>query len=222
LIEHMVNEMGKRWAEIARRLRNQSDNTVKNWWNGSVNRRKRNVYAARPWNERRRKSSTLFLLNLSARLLRSTSSSAPQFLVLSCKLCFDLLEFLGFESSVLRYFRGSSWCGSPSRRRLASSGLSVDDHRLTLLLPSLAPLFLILLSPPVPTLSNPALLAPPWRNLHHLILVSPVGLPPGPTLSAPPLLAPPVPTLSLPPLLAPPWRNLHHLIPVSCRATASG
>jgi Myb-like DNA-binding protein FlbD len=30
LIEQMVNEMGKRWAEIARRLRNQSDNAVKN------------------------------------------------------------------------------------------------------------------------------------------------------------------------------------------------
>src|SRR2546429_3534949 len=43
LIEQMVNEIGKRWAEIARRLRNRSDNAVKNWWNGSMNRRKRNV-----------------------------------------------------------------------------------------------------------------------------------------------------------------------------------
>ena len=43
LIERMVNDMGKRWAEIARRLRNRSDNAVKNWWNGSMNRRKRNV-----------------------------------------------------------------------------------------------------------------------------------------------------------------------------------
>ena len=43
LIEQMVNEMGKRWAEIARRLRNRSDNAVKNWWNGSMNRRKRNA-----------------------------------------------------------------------------------------------------------------------------------------------------------------------------------
>lgn len=43
LIEQMVNEMGKRWAEIARRLGNRSDNAVKNWWNGSMNRRKRNV-----------------------------------------------------------------------------------------------------------------------------------------------------------------------------------
>jgi Myb-like DNA-binding protein FlbD len=42
-IEQMVNEMGKKWAEIARRLGNRSDNAVKNWWNGSQNRRKRNV-----------------------------------------------------------------------------------------------------------------------------------------------------------------------------------
>lgn len=42
VIEQLVNEMGKRWAEIARRLGNRSDNAVKNWWNGSMNRRKRN------------------------------------------------------------------------------------------------------------------------------------------------------------------------------------
>jgi Myb-like DNA-binding protein FlbD len=41
LIEQLVHDMGKRWAEIARRLGNRSDNAVKNWWNGSMNRRKR-------------------------------------------------------------------------------------------------------------------------------------------------------------------------------------
>jgi hypothetical protein len=40
-IERLVGEMGKRWAEIARRLRGRSDNSVKNWWNGSMNRRRR-------------------------------------------------------------------------------------------------------------------------------------------------------------------------------------
>lgn len=41
VIERLVNQLGKRWAEIARQLPNRSDNAVKNWWNGSMNRRKR-------------------------------------------------------------------------------------------------------------------------------------------------------------------------------------
>ncbi|KAI1487533.1 Homeodomain-like protein [Biscogniauxia mediterranea] len=41
MIEKLVGQLGKRWAEIARRLHNRSDNAVKNWWNGSMNRRKR-------------------------------------------------------------------------------------------------------------------------------------------------------------------------------------
>ena len=42
-IERMVAEMGKRGAEIARRLPGRSAYAVKNWWNGGMNRRRRIV-----------------------------------------------------------------------------------------------------------------------------------------------------------------------------------
>lgn len=46
-IERLVGEMGKRWADIARKLHGRSDNAVKNWWNGSMNRRRRLVLRRR-------------------------------------------------------------------------------------------------------------------------------------------------------------------------------
>jgi Myb-like DNA-binding domain len=41
-IERLVQEMGKRWAEIARRLKERSDNQVKDWWYGGHNGNKHN------------------------------------------------------------------------------------------------------------------------------------------------------------------------------------
>ena len=41
LVEKLVRQYGKKWAEIARHLDGRSDNAVKNWWNGSQNRRRR-------------------------------------------------------------------------------------------------------------------------------------------------------------------------------------
>jgi len=54
-IEEMVRTMGKRWAEIARRLPGRSDNAVKNWWNGGMNRRKRAGGRSREFNTSERR-----------------------------------------------------------------------------------------------------------------------------------------------------------------------
>ncbi|RYP77912.1 hypothetical protein DL770_006991 [Monosporascus sp. CRB-9-2] len=40
IIEQLVKQMGRRWADIARKLHNRSDNHVKNWWNGSSMQKK--------------------------------------------------------------------------------------------------------------------------------------------------------------------------------------
>ena len=46
-IERLVGEMGKQWDEIAQRLPGRSSDAVKNWWSGSMNRRRKLVLRQR-------------------------------------------------------------------------------------------------------------------------------------------------------------------------------
>lgn len=79
-IERMVREMGKRWAEIARRLHGRSDNAVKNWWNGSINRQRRlhirrRTSSQHPTNFDERDQTVSFPRPVTAKTLTITSSN---------------------------------------------------------------------------------------------------------------------------------------------------
>ncbi|CAK7266996.1 hypothetical protein SEPCBS119000_002312 [Sporothrix epigloea] len=72
-IMEQVERLGKKWAEIARRLecdtgRIRSDNNVKNWYNGTVNRQNRA--------ERRREASALLRHNATAAAAAAAAAGA--------------------------------------------------------------------------------------------------------------------------------------------------
>lgn len=79
LIEKLVGDIGKRWAEIARRLNNRSDNAVKNWWNGSQNRRKRTFRKRTPGGHDARRQLTLPLGHPRRPQLELTTGAAHVF-----------------------------------------------------------------------------------------------------------------------------------------------
>lgn len=81
-IERLVHEIGKRWAEIARRLHGRSDNAVKNWWNGSQNRRKRQdrrrtVQPATTYDDRYPRASMSMTSNAGLSLPRAARPLSP-------------------------------------------------------------------------------------------------------------------------------------------------
>ncbi|KAL2849160.1 Homeodomain-like protein [Aspergillus pseudoustus] len=151
MIERMVSEMGKCWAEIARRLGNRSDNAVKNWWNGSMNRKRRGLHSSGSSHSRTSNG------RIEAPYARASLASSP---------------IIRSRYSISHDRPLSSWAKSPaSSRRESCSTASTDYPRhLTPIytLPALnRPVEAALTSPAFSDMSNTPSLDPPSMVSDH-------------------------------------------------------
>ncbi|KAH7116351.1 Homeodomain-like protein [Dactylonectria macrodidyma] len=168
-IERLVYQIGKRWAEIARRLHGRSDNAVKNWWNGSQNRRKRLD---------RRRAVYIYDEHYSRSVL---SISTPTLPLPRTQSFPQSTQGIRYPAPWVEALLPSPWSSESADESDSGSNYttSLGQHLLSLHLPVELP---PLRSAPVPSFSNPklpsltSLASPPYGDrpecqprLPHLV-----------------------------------------------------
>ncbi|OJI96283.1 hypothetical protein ASPVEDRAFT_157666 [Aspergillus versicolor CBS 583.65] len=155
MIERMVGEMGKCWAEIARRLGNRSDNAVKNWWNGSMNRKRRGLHTVGSPTQTHSRTANG---RIEPPYHRASLASSP------------IIRSRFSSISHDRPFTSWTQSSAPSRRESCSTASSYSHHQLAPLytLPALnRPVEAPLTSPAFSDTSNAPSLEPPSMVSDH-------------------------------------------------------